>query len=375
MALYRLAAKVGKGGSSTFHYDYICRQGKYSNGDKAEELIYYESQNMPTWAESSRDFWREQSLKNEGYRKIELALPVELDYYEQVELVQDFCEQTFGENHAYTFAIHDNIGELSDVYNPHVHIMVCERKIDHNRPEPDRENYFKRGGKKKDGTLTGGYRKCRDMTGKNRKEWLIKARERWAVIQNKHLERAGAVVRVDHRTLKEQGIDRPHQKHLGPKLSRMKTGEKYAEYRAIKDDWHAIAELAEIEEKERNLAIEKARLEAEADELRQKIADLEHAEKERNQMPPETDRKPGALSQSMGKVAIYSNGVYKAENGKFYELSDMVAESTKSPGQAIIIGEPKYDLVLKDGKRFEKVAKNLFKTNEKQKEKGITFTR
>jgi len=34
-------------------------------------------------------------------------------------------------------------------------------------------------------------------------------------LQNAHLERHGHDARVDHRTLKEQGIDRPAEKHLG----------------------------------------------------------------------------------------------------------------------------------------------------------------
>ena len=40
-------------------------------------------------------------------------------------------------------------------------------------------------------------------------------RERWAALQNAHLEKHGHNDRVDHRSLKDQGIDREPEKHFG----------------------------------------------------------------------------------------------------------------------------------------------------------------
>ncbi|HEY5140596.1 MAG TPA: MobA/MobL family protein, partial [Methylococcales bacterium] len=44
---------------------------------------------------------------------------------------------------------------------------------------------------------------------------LLGLRERWAAMQNKHLEKYGHNDRVDHRSLKAQGIGREPEKHLG----------------------------------------------------------------------------------------------------------------------------------------------------------------
>lgn len=40
-------------------------------------------------------------------------------------------------------------------------------------------------------------------------------RRLWAEVQNAHLERHGHAVRVDHRSLADQGIDRAPERHLG----------------------------------------------------------------------------------------------------------------------------------------------------------------
>jgi hypothetical protein len=52
-------------------------------------------------------------------------------------------------------------------------------------------------------------------TPTERKEYLVAQRERWADLQNKHLERYQHADRVDSRSLKAQGIDREPERHLG----------------------------------------------------------------------------------------------------------------------------------------------------------------
>jgi hypothetical protein len=49
----------------------------------------------------------------------------------------------------------------------------------------------------------------------NRREQLGEWREQWAHLANRHLERHGHEARIDHRSLKEQGIDREAGIHLG----------------------------------------------------------------------------------------------------------------------------------------------------------------
>jgi hypothetical protein len=95
--------------------------------------------------------------------------------------------------------------------------MYCEREND--GIERDPEQYFKRYNSK--APERGGCRKV--GSGKKpaeRAAELVELRERWATLQNEHLRRAGHDVDVDHRSLKDQGIDRPPERHLGPKRAR-----------------------------------------------------------------------------------------------------------------------------------------------------------
>ena len=47
----------------------------------------------------------------------------------------------------------------------------------------------------------------------------------WEKLANRHLERAGLDVRIDRRTLKEQGIEAEPTKHLGPTANKMERNE------------------------------------------------------------------------------------------------------------------------------------------------------
>ncbi|MDE9463440.1 MobA/MobL family protein, partial [Xenorhabdus bovienii] len=62
----------------------------------------------------------------------------------------------------------------------------------------------------------GGAKKVRfGETPTERKAHLVAQRERWADVQNTHLERHQHADRVDARSLKAQGIEREPERHLG----------------------------------------------------------------------------------------------------------------------------------------------------------------
>lgn len=219
MAIFSMSISAGGGCSAGAKQKYIEREGMYAK--KLEDLIDHGSIGLPSWAESSRDFWEEDDRQETGnrYREIKLALPKEIQSKdEQRKIVEDFCN-TVLKDHPVTWAIHENEGRLSGEKNPHVHILVCERKIDDSRPEPLRNEYFKRSSVKKDGSRTGGYAKDRDMTGKNRREWLQNARQKAEDIINRSLERNGYSERVSCKSLADQGIERPAQSHVGAKAT------------------------------------------------------------------------------------------------------------------------------------------------------------
>ncbi|MCP1582068.1 hypothetical protein J2S80_000063 [Pseudoxanthomonas mexicana] len=64
---------------------------------------------------------------------------------------------------------------------------------------------------------------------------MIAMRKLAADIQNAHLARQGYVVRVDHRSLREQGRLRAPERHLGPGRVRRMSGTERAEYTATRD--------------------------------------------------------------------------------------------------------------------------------------------
>lgn len=212
MATYHCSVKVGAKGKGGPHADYISREGKYQDVRSNEKLEHVESGNMPAWAENDpAQFWQaaDQHERANGatYREIEIALPRELNEQQRLTLVRDFVREEIGTNHAYTFALHTPQAAIAGGAQPHAHIMYSERSIDAIQRDP--EHYFKRYNAKN--PEKGGCRK--DSAGTE--ERLQATRERWATMQNAHLERHGHTARVDHRSLKQQGIERTPEPHLG----------------------------------------------------------------------------------------------------------------------------------------------------------------
>jgi len=172
---------------------------------------------MPAWAaHKPSEFWKAADTfeRSNGctYREIEIALPRELKPEQRLELVRDFVRQEIGDRHAYQFAIHNPKAAIAGGEQPHAHIMFSERLNDGIHRDPDQ--YFKRANGKD--PERGGAKKVRfGETPTERKEHLVAQRERWADLQNKHLERYQHADRVDARSLKAQGIEREPERHLG----------------------------------------------------------------------------------------------------------------------------------------------------------------
>lgn len=217
MATYHLTANIGQKGKGAAHAAYIAREGKYSGTSRYEDLEHTSSGNMPAWAaHNAAHFWQAadeyERANGSVYREIEIALPRELSPAQRVDLVEDFIKQEIGDKHAYQYAIHTPKAALEKGEQPHAHIMYSERIID--GIERDPEQYFKRYNAKT--PEKGGAKKF--SGGKSQEELkteLLAQRERWADLQNAHLEKNGHNERVDHRSLKDRGIDRAPEKHLG----------------------------------------------------------------------------------------------------------------------------------------------------------------
>lgn len=313
MALYRLSVKIGSKGSGRAHFDYISGDGKYKRIGTEDDIRLTRSNAIPSWAKSPRDFWKEEEKIGDGFRKIELALPVELEPKNQERLVEQFVNKNF-KDYPCTYAIHDS----KNGENPHVHIMFSERKRVDTREEPSREQFFKKSRTRKDGTVSGGYAKDATITkGARRKQWLLDLRKDWEYGQNIYLERANVPERVDCRSLKDQGVDRVPQIHVGAKAWRMKErSERFCENMeiiAVNSSMKRIsAELDEL-----NHSIEQVGVEL-RDIWLEKLSNTHK----------QTNREPEGEAVTLGVSGVsalrfYSNGVVSDCHGRNYEASDI----------------------------------------------------
>jgi len=212
MASYHCSVKVGGKGQASGHAAYIAREGYYAERAGYEDLEATGHGNLPSWAEHEPSrFWsaadRYERANGATYREIEIALPRELNPAQRQELVLDFIRQEIGERHAHQWTIHNPGAALAGGEQPHAHLMYSERTLDGIDRDP--AQYFKRYNAKH--PELGGCRK--DSAGTE--ERLLETRQRWAEVQNAHLQQHGHAARVDHRSLADQGIDRAPEQHLG----------------------------------------------------------------------------------------------------------------------------------------------------------------
>lgn len=209
MAVYHLSLKTGAPGKGGLHAEYILREGPYAD---REDFVASESGNMPAWAEHDpKVFWAAADLHERAngrvYSELEVALPRELAPDQQVALVREFTENTLGQRHAYTWAIH--APQASDQETqPHFHLMFSERRIDGIERDPD--EYFRRWNAKN--PERGGAGKDRYFSSQG---FVWAVREEWARTANEALERAGHEARIDHRSYRDAGIDLEPSRKLG----------------------------------------------------------------------------------------------------------------------------------------------------------------
>lgn len=216
MAIYSFIASTasrGNGVSAGARSDYINREQSYSN--KNGDVLDKHSGNMPQWAEGSpREYWTAadtyERVNARLFKQVIFALPNELTPDQQKDLSKEFAKQLAETKDGplpYSYAVHNGHD------NPHCHLMISERVNDgHSR---SRDTWFKRAGKERE---KGGARKTEALKSK---DWLLEARAEWQAMANQALEKAGHESRIDHRTLKAQGIDREPTKHRGPALNAM----------------------------------------------------------------------------------------------------------------------------------------------------------
>lgn len=135
--------------------------------------------------------------------KLILALPAELDHEQNLSLLQNFCERMTEGRAAWMAAVHDG---PEDRDNPHAHIIFRDRNIE-------------TGKRVMMTTEAGSTQRFRDA---------------WEQEANIALDRAGFEERIDKRSLKDQGIDREPQLHVGAGAEKLR--EKQHEFRSVQQE-------------------------------------------------------------------------------------------------------------------------------------------
>ena len=237
MATYHLSLKNGKVGTAEQHADYILREGRYSGGKRAEELVYKDA-NLPRWAMSASAFFacadRYERTNGRAYTEFEIALPNELTHEENQKLVNDFINTHIGNNKVWAYAIHSKPATFDDDEEQiHAHIMFCERVVDDGMVKAKSPSkFFKRFNSKN--PQNGGYQKDRRFSGfAESKENLKLIRQSWENMINAEYKNHGIDKVVSCKSIKEQRdiaaaagdedmvefLNRTPQEHLGPALA------------------------------------------------------------------------------------------------------------------------------------------------------------
>jgi hypothetical protein len=133
------------------------------------------------------------------------SIPRELTLEQQIGLIRGWCKEEFvNKGYVADFAIHRS----KDGLNPHAHILVTMRPVDGQGFGKKPSNAGKFNG--------------RGAVGLAAKADLVAWRESYARHANTALESAGRPERVDHRSLKDQGVDREPEPKMGPAATAMK---------------------------------------------------------------------------------------------------------------------------------------------------------
>ncbi|MAB50245.1 MobQ family relaxase [Marinobacter sp.] len=210
MAIYRFSSQIikrSKGRSATAAAAYRAADKIYDRTtgevfDYTRKRGVFEScilapDGAPDWVYDRSELWnRVEEVERRGdaqlAREIELAIPVELSIEEGINLVKEFANDQFVDRGMIVDIAFHNLTSK----NPHPHLLVSMREIS--------ESGF----------------------GKKNRAWndrglIATWREQWANYANQYLARAGLIVRIDHRSYADQGLDRVPTIHMGPAVAAM----------------------------------------------------------------------------------------------------------------------------------------------------------
>ena len=238
MAIYHCSIKIvsrGKGKSAvaaaayrsgetlTNNYDGVTHDFTRKGGIVHTEILL-PPHAPPDFADRST-LWNsvekiEKAKNSQLAREIEIALPVELDREQQIQLVREYVKENFvSVGMCADFAIHDKQDG-----NPHAHIMLTMRPLEQSGEwgaKSKKEYLLDKDGQRiklKNGTFKS--RKV-DTVDWNSQEKAEVWRQAWADITNRYLAAQDRPERIDHRSYKRQGIEQIPTVHMGVAATQM----------------------------------------------------------------------------------------------------------------------------------------------------------
>ncbi len=162
----------------------------------------------------------EKSKNSQLAREIEVALPIELDREQQIQLVRDYVQKNFvSVGMCADIAVHDKKNG-----NPHAHIMLTMRPLEQSGEwgaKSKKEYILDKNGQRiklKNGSFKSRKIDTVDWNSKDKAElW----REAWADCVNRSLAEQGIQEKVDHRSYERQGIEQIPSVHMGVSATQM----------------------------------------------------------------------------------------------------------------------------------------------------------
>jgi len=193
------------------------RTGLLHNYSRREDVSHKEIQ-LPSqlrgadaaWATDRSNLWNaaeraERQRNSRVAREYQVALPAELDADRRLQLARTFAQE-LAERHnvAVDLAVHAPRAG-GDPRNHHAHLLVTTREVGASGLGAKTGLDMHSDERRRRG-LPHGFAEIINET---------KAlRERWAVLSNEAFAAAGLAVRIDHRSLRDQGIDREPTPHV-----------------------------------------------------------------------------------------------------------------------------------------------------------------
>ncbi len=220
--------RSGKHGAAADHLAYITREGCYAARD---DLVATGHGNMPAFAKDQPLLlWkasdRYERKNGSTFRSFTISLPNVLTIDQLKELAWNEARRLAGPK-PFQFALHMSRSSLQGELNPHIHLVICDRLPDGIERPP--EQMFRRPNVKH--PEKGGCRK--DSGGKTPlaiRNHAIAQRKAAADEINASLAKYGHALSVDHRTLRQRGIQRDPERYLGPARIRKMTPEERESY-------------------------------------------------------------------------------------------------------------------------------------------------